>query len=392
MVKKTYLNGRVTLHCADALDVLSSMADNSVDLIAMDPPYFRVKGEDWDNQWPTVEAYLAWLDAVLLECWRVLRSNGSIYLFCGHKLATETELLVKARFNLLNHIIWAKPNGAWRRQNKAQLRSFFPATERILFAEHYGAEGMAKGCSGYAAKCAELRKSVFSPLMDYFITAKESLGVTAAEINAATGTKMCSHWFSRSQWQLPSEQQYKALQELFSSKAQQLSKPFESLQAEYVALGQQYQTLAVQYADLKTEYERLRRPFSVTADVPYTDVWTFAPVAYYPGKHPCEKPQDLMRHIIQSSSVEGQVVADFFMGSGATGKSCIQLGREFIGVELEAPRFEQTCAEIEEILHEEKHPGCQAGRRRKNSGRAAGTATGGIEAGSGDRPCRDPDL
>lgn len=392
MVEKKYLNGQVTLHHADALDVLSGMADNSVDLIAMDPPYFRVKGEAWDNQWSSVDAYLAWLDSVLLGCWRVLRPNGSIYLFCGHKLSTETELLVKSRFNLLNQIIWAKPNGPWRRQKKSQLRAFFPATERILFAEHYGAEGIAKGCSGYATKCAELRKNVFSPLMDYFITAKESLGVTAAEINAATGTQMCSHWFSRSQWQLPSEQQYKALQALFASKAEQLTTPFNRLQAEYAELGQQYQTLVTQYDDLKTEYERLRRPFSVSDDVPYTDVWTFAPVAYYQGKHPCEKPQDLMRHIIQSSSREGQVVADFFMGSGATGKACIQLGRSFIGVELEAPRFEQTCAEIEEILNEEEHPGRKTGSRRKNPGRPACALASGDQAGSGDRPCRDPDL
>ena len=94
----------------------------------------------------------------------------------------------------------------------------------------------------------------------------------------------------------------------------------------------------------------MRRPFAVSVDVPYTDVWQFAPVAYYPGKHPCEKPQDLMRHTIQSSSREGQVVADFFMGSGATGKAAVSLGRQFIGVELELPRFELTCGEIQDVL------------------------------------------
>lgn len=81
MVKKELQGGAVTLYCADALEVLAGMAENSVDLIAMDPPYFRVKGEAWDNQWPSVEAYLAWLDEVLLGCWRVLRPAGSLYLF-----------------------------------------------------------------------------------------------------------------------------------------------------------------------------------------------------------------------------------------------------------------------------------------------------------------------
>ena len=39
------------LYCADALDVLRSLPDSSIDLIATDPPYFRVKGLAWDRAW-----------------------------------------------------------------------------------------------------------------------------------------------------------------------------------------------------------------------------------------------------------------------------------------------------------------------------------------------------
>ncbi|WP_272672876.1 site-specific DNA-methyltransferase, partial [Providencia sp. PROV037] len=60
----------------------------------------------------------------------------------------------------------------------------------------------------------------------------------------------------------------------------------------------------------------------------------------------CEKPAAMMEHIINSSSREGDVVADFFMGSGATIKAALKLNRRVIGVELEADRFEQTKAEI----------------------------------------------
>lgn len=38
---------------ADALDLLASLPDASVALVATDPPYFRVKGEDWDRAWPS---------------------------------------------------------------------------------------------------------------------------------------------------------------------------------------------------------------------------------------------------------------------------------------------------------------------------------------------------
>ena len=62
----------------DALAVLKTLPDNSIDLIATDPPYFRVKSCAWDNQWGSVEDYLSWLDEVLAEFWRVLKPNGSL--------------------------------------------------------------------------------------------------------------------------------------------------------------------------------------------------------------------------------------------------------------------------------------------------------------------------
>lgn len=65
------------------------------------------------------------------------------------------------------------------------------------------------------------------------------------------------------------------------------------------------------------EFKALRRPFSVSALMPFTDVWTYKPVQFYPGKHTCEKPAEMMRDIIAASSKPSDVVADFFMGSGS---------------------------------------------------------------------------
>jgi len=79
----------------------------------------------------------------------------------------------------------------------------------------------------------------------------------------------------------------------------------------------------------------LRRPFEVTADVPYTDVWTFKTVNAYPGKHVCEKPVALMEHIVKASSRPGAVVLDCFCGSGSTGVAAQRLGRDFIGIEID---------------------------------------------------------
>lgn len=345
-MKNTVNLNSINLINDDSLSFIKTLPDNCIDLIATDPPYFQVKSCNWDNQWENVASYLSWLDEMLSEFWRVLKPTGSLYMFCGSRLAADTELLVRERFNVLNHIIWAKPSGPWRRACKADLRSFFPSTERILFAEHYQGPYKGKG-SEYLQQCRELKENVLKPLIEYFKQARDSLGITAKEIHKATGKQMASHWFGYSQWQLPSEPDYLKLQDLFKRVAEEkLSK--NPLDREHAELVMQQATLRREYHELAEQYQLLRRPFTVTVDVPYTDVWNYSSVQYYPGKHPCEKPAEMMEHIINSSSREGDVVADFFMGSGATVKAALKLNRRVIGVELETDRFEQTKLEIEQ--------------------------------------------
>ncbi|WP_180737861.1 DNA-methyltransferase [Providencia stuartii] len=343
-MKNTVNLNSINLVNDDSLSHIKTLPDNCIDLIATDPPYFQVKSCNWDNQWENVTSYLSWLDEMLAEFWRVLKPNGSLYMFCGSKLAADTELLVRERFDVLNHIIWAKPSGPWRRQNKESLRSYFPATERIIFAEHYQSPYKGKS-SGYLQRRRELKESTLRPLIEYFKQARDSLGITAKEIHQATGKQMASHWFGYSQWQLPNESDYLKLQELFNQVA---VKQFSDnpLSRQHADLVNEQKLLNREYHELSQQYQLLRRPFTVTVDVPYTDVWTYPPVQYYPGKHPCEKPSAMMEHIINSSSREGDVVADFFMGSGTTIKAALKLNRRVIGVELETERFEQTKEEI----------------------------------------------
>lgn len=350
--------GSARLICSDSLQFIKTLPDNSVDMIATDPPYFAVKTNGWDNQWDSDAEYLAWLDEFFAEFWRILKPTGSLYVFAGSRLASDTEILIRERFNVLNHIIWAKPIGMWKRSRKEDLRSFFPATERIIFAEHYGATGYAKGNVGYASKCAELQKETYEPLISAFAEARRTLEVSAAEINAATGKQMCSHWFSSSQWRLPGEDDFMKLAALFRRKASLMEVPcpypfsdtYLNQRKTYEGLKEVFESLKHRYDALQEQYKSLRRPFSVTKEVPYTDVWTYPPVQYYPGKHPCEKPSEMMEHIIKSSSRPGDTVVDFFMGSGSTVKAALKLGRKAIGVELEEERFLQTVSEIKEDI------------------------------------------
>lgn len=51
-------------------------------------------------------------------------------------------------------------------------------------------------------------------------------------------------------------------------------------------------------------------------------------------KHPTQKPLNLFRKIIENYSKGGDIVLDPFLGSGTTARACKDLGRHYIGIEL----------------------------------------------------------
>ena len=56
--------------------------------------------------------------------------------------------------------------------------------------------------------------------------------------------------------------------------------------------------------------------------------------------HPTQKPVGLMRWILEQWTQPGDLVLDPYMGSGPIAQACFELGRRYIGVEIE----EQYCA------------------------------------------------
>lgn len=331
--------------CGDCLPIIRAMPANSVDAIITDPPYFKVKGAAWDHQWDKPEGFIKWIGE-LVDAWeRILKPNGSLYVFASPNMAGRVEMEIARRFEVLNHIIWLKHdgfgNGMHSRQDPEILRSWFPQTERILFAEHKGADNIAKGEAGYIAKCDELRGFIFEPIRKYLADEMERAGFDKARVNlewrkwkGGVGG-MASHWFTTSQWAMPTAENYAWLQSIFN-KPGALAKPHAALQSEYKKLFKEYDVLRRDYEELKKEFEALRRPFSVTDDSQYTDVWNFATVGTYPGKHPAEKPLQLMEHIIRASTLPGAVVLDCFAGSGTTLEAAKLLGRGFIGIDKDA--------------------------------------------------------
>ena len=55
--------------------------------------------------------------------------------------------------------------------------------------------------------------------------------------------------------------------------------------------------------------------------------------------HPTQKPIILMKRIINDFTSPGDTILDPFMGSGTTGVACVETGRNFIVIEIDADYF-----------------------------------------------------
>ena len=68
--------------------------------------------------------------------------------------------------------------------------------------------------------------------------------------------------------------------------------------------------------------------------------------------HPTQKPVPLAEYLIKTYTNDGDTVLDFTMGSGTTGVACANLGRKFIGIELDEGYFKIAKERIEKAAGE----------------------------------------
>ena len=90
----------IRLENEPCLEFLKSIEDNSVALINVDPPYFKIVKNDWDNQWKTEDEYLNWCREWTEECFRVLKPNGCFYVWG----TTKTDTFLRYKLEVLNKI------------------------------------------------------------------------------------------------------------------------------------------------------------------------------------------------------------------------------------------------------------------------------------------------
>jgi DNA modification methylase len=92
------------------------------------------------------------------------------------------------------------------------------------------------------------------------------------------------------------------------------------------------------------------------AELAWTNIDTvirvFDGVRSDPGReHPTQKPVSVMRWCVER--LKGRVILDPFMGSGTTGVAALQLGRGFIGIEVEQTYFDIACRRVSEATKQQ---------------------------------------
>lgn len=126
-------------------------------------------------------------------------------------------------------------------------------------------------------------------------------------------------------------------------------------------LPRQHRDIA--FFNVKPDFTKVRQPYKNTEDKriqeriengsegsPLYDWWQINQVKNVSAdkeKHPCQMPLTVMENII-GILPDDAVILDPFMGSGTTGVACRNLGRDFIGIELDADYFALAQKRINE--------------------------------------------
>jgi site-specific DNA-methyltransferase (adenine-specific) len=234
-------------------------------------------------------------------------------------MAGRLEILFAEGFNVLSHIVWTKPNDpgfdGWKgKMKKEALRQWYPHSERILFAE--------------PAMDGNLHRSPFG---HFLRTMREKTGLTMHQLTARIGAHgKVNHGGAVSNWEAgrntPSREQYERLCRALTDTGRVASMP---------------------------PYEDVVRVFTIDRSREFTDIWTFQSVRPYKGKHPAEKPADLLEHAIEATTCPGDVVLDCFGGSGSTAIGALSLNRRTVAMEIEPKWARRIAARVQAWLKTE---------------------------------------
>jgi len=298
-----------TAQIIDCLDGMKQIPSKSIDCAILDPPYYKVVTEKWDNQWKSFQEYLDWLEVRCIELKRVLKDNGSFYIFGDDQSIAYIQVMLDKHFSFLNHLIWYKRNNQ-SIKGADNSRRFACVSERILFYSLQDSTGLSE---------IHDSKECFRSIKDYMIfecnELREQKGYKTKEelnqfLNELTGTAsvVSRHYFCDSQWVFPTKEIYLKLQ----------------------TTG----FFLREYEDLRREYEDLRRVFHPShkqyeiIDIPIIN-------STENTSHRTTKPLALIKKLLKASTNEGMTVLDPFAGSWVTLEAGQHLNLNVIGFDID---------------------------------------------------------
>ena len=296
------------LICGDAIEEMKKLPSNSVDLIIADPPYWKVINEKWDYQWRTENDYIYWTKQWIKEASRVIKKTGSFYLFGYFRtLAYLLPEIERENFSLRQQIIINKGIKAISGRATKNYKMFPNVTESVLFFNYN-----------------------HQPEIKKFLKERQKTkGLTAKQINEAMKVKsngggLWSLYTGENILaQVPTKEQWEKLEKI---------------------LG------------FKKPYSEVNFPFN--AQMGFTDVWDDIDFYKETRHHPTQKPLKLIERIIKASSHEGMTVLDPFIGAGSTALACINLKRNYIGIDIDEKYINISKQRIQTLESTHYSPNC----------------------------------
>lgn len=327
----------------DCMKFMDKIKDNSINLIISDAPYFSTNiKEVGDNQWGKEDDYIDWVIDNFKEYERILKNNGSLYFF-HNDINLMVEILYRIKketsFKLKNQIIWDKLATGNQdflmplyKNSKLKRRYGTSLTEYIYYFTFDDGTGLSKIYDD---------KNCFSEIKEYLRNEKRKSKLSNKDFSIIfskfTNKKGCinrsvvEHYFSNKQWVFPTEELYKNVLQVTGY----FDKPYEELRQEYEGLRQEYESLRYTF----------NQPYLITPKNiedsrniirPYSTVWHYKRDDEMYSKHLTPKPVEMVKHILNTSSKEGDLVYIPFAGSGSDIVACIEMGRKYIATEINA--------------------------------------------------------
>ena len=322
--------------CGDAYESLKKIPSNSIDLCYLDPPFYanrKFEQKDksgnlhsFDDLWSGLQSYLDYMSKTLVECHRVLKKTGSLYLHCDwhavHYLKVELDKIFGFD-NFRNEIIWRRHNS--HNDTKQGCKLFGRVHDSILF---------------YSKTKDYTWNPVYQPYPEEYIAK------SYRHVEAETGRRYAKSDLSGPGGSAKGNPKYKFLgvTRYWRFKKETMEKLYRQ--------GKIIQTK-------KGNVPVMKRYLDEMPGLMLQDVWDdIKNVQFTKGEdleYPTQKPVRLLERIIEISTNPGNVVLDAFCGSGTSLVAAKNLGRSFIGIDRNPNSCNMTRRR------------CQQGYTKKNS-------------------------